>query len=58
MILQEEVDQQVQTIFNLEDSSFVYDLRTFHGEKTKFDQFWTCAKEYIEEEIGTAVDDR
>ena len=55
---QEEIDQRVQTMFDLEDASFVYDLRRFYGEKTKFDQFWACAKEYIEEDIGTAVDDR
>ena len=55
---QEEIDQRVQTMFDLEDASFVYDLRTHYGEKTKFDQFWACAKEYIEEEVGTAVDDR
>ena len=54
---QEEVDQRVQIMFYLEDASFVYDLRSHYGEKTKFDQFWACAKEYIEEEVGTAVDD-
>ena len=55
---QEEIDQRVQTMFDLEDASFVYDLWTYYGEKTKFDQFWACAKEYIEEKVGTAVDDR
>ena len=30
----------------------------YYGEKPKFDQFWSCAKEYIEEEVGTAADDR
>ena len=55
---QEEIDQRVQTMFDLEDASFVYDLRTHYGEKTKFDWSWACAKEYIEEEVGTAVDDR
>ena len=36
---QEEIDQHVQTMFDLEDASFVHDLSTFYGEKTKFDQF-------------------
>jgi len=45
-------------MLDLEDASFVYDLKTYYGEKTKFDQFWNCAKEYIEEDVGTAVDVR
>lgn len=30
---QEKIDQHVQTMFDLEDALFVYDLRTFYGEK-------------------------
>ena len=28
------------------------------GKKTKFDEFWSCAKAFIEEDVGSAVDDR
>jgi len=45
-------------MLDLENASFVYDVRTYYGGKTKLNQFWNCAKEYIEEVVGTAVDDR
>lgn len=51
------IDEHVRTMFDLEDASFVYDLRTHYGEKTKFDTFWACVKDYTEE-AGTAVDNR
>ena len=38
-LCQEEVDQQIQTMFDLEDASFVYDLRTirtFYGDLINF----------------------
>ena len=37
----------------------MYDLRDhFSGRQSKFDVFWQRAKEYLEEDVGTAVDDR
>ena len=37
----------------------MYDLRELYaGRHTKFDFFWAKAKEFLEEDIGTAVDDR
>ena len=42
-------------MFGLEQPSIVYDL-TSH-QKTKIDQVWSHAKKFIEEDVGTAVDD-
>ena len=39
-------------IWKLLDLAFFYGLRMYYGAKTKFDQFWSCAKEYIEEEVA------
>ena len=54
-----EIDERVAALFELEEPSLVYDLRDhFSGRQSKFDVFWQRAKEYLEEDIGTAVDDR
>ena len=54
-----EIDERVAALFELEELSLVYDLRDhFSGRQSKFDVFWQRAKEYLEEDIGTAVDDR
>ena len=56
---QAEIDERVAAMFELEEPSLVHDLRDHYGgQKSKFDTFWTKAKEFIEEDIGTAVDDR
>lgn len=43
-------------MFDLEEPSLIYDLRNHYGQKTKFDEFWSCAKDFIED-VGSAVDD-
>ena len=54
-----EIDERVAALFELEEPSLVYDLRDhFSGRQSKFDVFWQRAKEYLEEDIGTAVDDQ
>ena len=54
-----EIDERVAALFELEEPSLVYDLRDhFSGRQSKFDIFWQKAKEYLEEDVGTAVDDR
>ena len=56
---QAEVDKRVSTFYELEDTDLMYDLRELYaGRHTKFDLFWAKAKEFLEEDIGTAVDDR
>ena len=54
-----EIDARVDTFFELEEPSLIYDLREhYKGNQSKFDVFWQRAKEYLEEDVGTAVDDR
>lgn len=36
----------------------MYDLRNRYRQKTKFDECWSRAKDFIEEDVGSAVDDR
>ena len=56
---QAEVYKRVSTFFELEDPDLMYDLQELYaGRHTKFDLFWAKAKEFLEEDIGTAVDDR
>ena len=56
---QSEIDERVAALFELEEPSLVYDLIRDHygGRQSKFDMFWQMAKEYLEEEVGSAVDD-
>ena len=56
-----EVDKRVATFFELEEPSLIYDLRdqyVGHERQSKFDVFWNKAKEVLEEDIHTAVNDR
>ena len=58
---QEEVDERVAAFFELEepDLILIYDLHeTYTGKVSRFDVFWSKAKEFLEEDVGTAVDDR
>ena len=56
---QEEVDARVSAFFDLEEPDLVFDLRHLYcGRASKFDMFWAKAKEFLEEDVGTAVDDR
>lgn len=53
-----EIDSRTATSIELEEPSLVYDLCDhLDGKQTKFHIFWEYAKEYIEEDIGAAVDD-
>ena len=56
---QAEIDARVSAVFDLEEPDIVFDLRhVYSGNASKFDLFWAKAKEFLEEDIGTAVDDR
>ena len=56
---QAEVDNRVDVFFELEDPDLIYDFRELYaGRHTQFDTFWAKAKEFLEEDIGTSVDDR
>ena len=54
-----EIDARVNMFFELEDPDVTYDLREVHaGRPSKFSVFWEEAKAFLEEDVGTAVDDR
>ena len=57
-----EIDERVREIINMEpeDPNTVIDLREVkkNGTRTKFECFWEKARTYLNEEMGTAVDDR
>ena len=54
-----EIDTRVATLFEREEPGLVYDLRHhYSGRQSKFELFWQKAKEFLEEDVGTAVDDR
>ena len=56
---QQEIDDRVSAFFELKEPDLLYDLReTYAGKGSKFDMFWDKTKEFLEEDIGTAVDDR
>ena len=56
---QAEVDARVGRFFDLEEPDIVFDFRhVYSGNKSMFDLFWAKANEFLEEDVGTAVDDR
>ena len=59
-ISQAEVDARVGRFFDLEEPDIVFDLRhVYSGNKSMFDDLsWAKAKEFLEEDVGTAIDDR
>ena len=57
-VSEKEVDERVNLLFELEEPDFIYDLRALNSSKNHFDVFQSRAKEFLEENIGTTVDDR
>ena len=56
---QEEVDLHAKQAIEIEDFEIVADLRHLnYGNKTKYDVFWDECGKFLEQNIGTAVDDR
>ncbi|CAB3995273.1 Hypothetical predicted protein [Paramuricea clavata] len=54
-----EIDERVRLILDMEDPNVVLDLRTLNtGNKSQYDVFWDECKKFLEEEVGTPVDDR
>ena len=54
-----QVDDRVAAFFDLEEPDLIYDLReNYAGNGSKFNLFWNKAKEFLEEDLGTAIDDR
>ena len=55
---QEEVDVTVSTFFDLEEPELGFDLwHLYSGRASMFDMFWAKAKEFLEEDVGTAIND-
>ncbi|XP_065883057.1 uncharacterized protein [Dysidea avara] len=59
---EKEIDLRVAHIIDMEpsDPSTVFDLRSLNSssDRKKYDVFWECCSKYLNESIGTAVDDR
>ena len=54
-----EIDERVAALVELEEPDLIYDLRDhFGGRQSRFEVFWQKAKEFLEEDVGTAVNDR
>ena len=52
----DDVNERVSTFLELEELTLMYDLRDSYSGK--FETFWDKANEYLQETVGTAVDDR
>ena len=58
-ISQSELDKRVCAFFELEEPDLTYNLRQLYsGRASLYDTFWEKAKQFLEEDVGTAVDDR
>ena len=61
VMVEEEVDARVKQFLQMEpdDPQTIFDLREVHcpEKKTKYEVFWAEAEKFINEDIGTAVDD-
>ncbi len=56
---QSELDGRVKQMFELEDPDIVTDLRHLNtGGQGQYDVFWEECSKFLEESVGTAVDDR
>ena len=59
-VSEKEVDERLSALFELEEPDLIYDLRDANprNQSNHYSVFWSAAKEFLEEDIGTAVDDR
>jgi len=57
---EKEVDERLCALFELEEPDLIYELRAENSGRPshRFEIFWQKAKEFLEEDVGTAVDDR
>ena len=55
---QEKIDERVKQPIKMEDPPIVMDLRHLNvGTKAQYDGFWDECSKFLEESVGTAVDD-
>ena len=56
---QDEVDSRVKQAIEMEDPAIVMDLRHLNtGRRAQYDIFWEECAKFLQEVVGTAVDDR
>lgn len=55
---QSELDELVHAFFELEEPNLVYDLRQLYSGRESMYDTWEKAKEFLDEDVGTAVNDR
>lgn len=56
---EEEIDERVRLVLEMEDPDVLLDLRALNtGAKTQYDAFWDQCQKFLDEDIGTPVDDR
>ena len=54
-----EIDERMKMILEMKDPDVVLDLRHLNsGRKSQYDVFWSECKKFLEEGIGSAIDDR
>ena len=54
-----EIDERMRIILEIEDADIVVDLRHSNsGRKTRYSVFWSECKKFLDEVIGSPVDDR
>jgi len=53
------IDEQMKLVLDMEDPTVVVDLRHLNtGNKSKYDAFWDECQKFLQDGIGSAVDDR
>lgn len=56
---QNEIDLRMKQAIEMEDPDIVTDLRHLNtGAKARYDPFWSECSKFLEQDVGTAVDDR
>ena len=53
-----EVDEHVKETVEMEDPDILWDLRQLNsGKRSQYDDFWDECEKFLQEDVGTAVDD-
>ena len=57
-ISKKEVDERLLALFELEEPDLFYDLDVNRGNQSNcYSVFWSMAKQFLEQDVSTAVDD-
>ena len=57
---EKDVDERLSALFELEEPDLLYDLRDANpgNQSSRYGVLWSTANEFLEEDVGTAVDHR